>query len=171
MSGTPGAKIEPDLHLPASLLRGLVLLTGLVLLPACGIDFTESDRGKDVFKTMTLSGDRFVNRELVVSLDVTVAYPVPVKVACYYENRAVLSADQRRVPFAERAELIGERVFDPVDAEHPSTGAPHQTVRFAFSVPNPGVYYLGCLTPAAPENRINLTFEVKPAIDAVAQSR
>jgi hypothetical protein len=144
----------------------------LLLVPACGIDFQEQDRGEDVFKAMSLSGDRFVNRELTVALDISVAYPVPVKIACYYENRAILSAEQRNVPFAERALLIGERVLEPVaGAEHPSTGAPRETVRFAFSVPNPGVYYLGCVTPAAPENRINMTFEVKPAIDAVAQSR
>lgn len=151
--------------------RVLLLLLGLLLLPGCGIDFSESDRGEDVFKSMSLSGDRFVNRELTVSLDVTVAYPVPVKIACYYENRAQLNADQRNVPFAERALLIGERVLPPVEAEHPSEGAQRETLRFAFSVPAPGVYYLGCLTPAAPENRINMTFEVKPAIDAVAQSR
>ena len=159
------------MQLSAALLKAFALLTALAILPACGVDFSESDRGEDVFKGMTLSGDRFVNRELTVSLDVTVAYPVPVKIACYYENRAVLSAAQRNVPFAERALLIGERVMPPVAAEHPSTGAPSETVRFAFSVPSPGVYYLGCLTPAAPENRINLNFEVKLAIDAVAQSR
>lgn len=160
------------MRLPARRLRALALLTALLLLPACGIDFQEEDRGRDVFKGMTLSGDRFVNRELTVALDLSVAYPVPVKIACYYENRAILSAEQRNVPFAERALLIGERVLEPVAAAaHPSTGAPRETVRFAFSVPSPGVYYLGCVTPAAPENRINLTFEVKPAIDAVAQSR
>jgi hypothetical protein len=140
----------------------------LLLSTGCGIDFSERDRGEDVFKAMTLNGDRFVNRELTVSLDVTVAYPVPVKIACFYENRAVLSAEQRNVPFAERALLIGERVLEPMLAEHPSDGAERQTIRFAFSVPNPGVYYLGCLTPAAPENRINMEFEVRPAIDAVA---
>jgi hypothetical protein len=145
-----------------------MLLAALMLLTACGIDFSESDRGEDVFKTMSLAGDRFVNRELTVSLAVTVAYPVPVKIACYYENRALLSAEQRNVPFAERAQLIGERVLEAAAAEHPSEGAPLQTLRFAFSVPEPGVYYLGCLTPAAPENRINMTFEVKPAIDAAA---
>ncbi len=165
------AIIERKLLTPASLLRSLVLLTTLVLLPGCGIDFSESDRGNDLFKGMILSGDPFVNRELIVSLDVTAAYPVPVTIACYYENRTALSADQRKVPFAERALLIGERVMQPVAADHPSTGAPHETLRFAFSVPSPGVYYLGCLTPAAPENRINLNFEVRPAIDAVAQSR
>jgi hypothetical protein len=159
------------LRQPASLPRTLVLLTALLLLPACGIDFSESDRGDDMFKRMSLAGDRFVNRELVVSLDVTVAYPVPVKIACYYENRALLSPEQRNVPFAERALLIGERVMPPVAANHPSKDAPRETVRFAFAVPNPGVYYLGCLTPAAPENRINMNFEVKPAIDAVAQTR
>jgi hypothetical protein len=149
----------------------VTLLIALAILPACGIDFSESDRGEDVFKSMTLMGDRFVNRELTVSVDVTVAYPVPVKIACYYENRAALSATQRNVPFAERAMLIGERVMPAVAAEHPSIGAPRETLRFNFSVPNAGVYYLGCLTPAAPENRINLSFEVKPAIDAVAQTR
>jgi hypothetical protein len=160
--------IDPALRQPNLVLRLAVIFTALALLPACGIDFSESDRGEDVFKTMTLNGDRFVNRQLTVSLDVTVAYPVPVKIACYYENRAVLSAEQRKVPFAERAELIGERVLDPVAAEHPSTDAPHQTVRFAFSVPNPGTYYLGCLTPAAPENRINMNFEVKASIQGIA---
>jgi hypothetical protein len=64
--------------------------------------------------------------------------------------------------------LIGERVLDPVAAEHPSEDAPHRTIRFAFSVPNPGTYYLGCLTPAAPENRINMNFEVKPSIEGIA---
>jgi hypothetical protein len=163
--------IKTALRLPTRLLRTFILLTALVLLPGCGIDFSESDRGEDLFKAMTISGDPFVNRELTVSLDVTVAYPVPVKIACYYENRAALRPEQRNVPFAERALLIGERVLPPAEADHPSDGAPRETIRFAFSVPTPGVYYLGCLTPAAPENRINMNFEVRPAIDAVAQAR
>jgi len=157
------------LRRPSCLLRSLLILAGVVLLPACGVDFEESDRA-EMFSNLRLSGDRFVNRELTLELGVKASYQVPVRVACYYEDRSKLTAEQRRVAFADRALVIGEKVLEPVAAEHPTQGAKPRTLRFLFSVPSPGVYYLGCTTPAAPENRINISFEIKPAIEGVAKA-
>jgi hypothetical protein len=118
-----------------------------------------------------LEGDLFANRELVLVLEVNQAYTVPVRVACYYEDRQNLSDDDKKVAFQERAILIGERVLeaaDPTTVQSPDDDVPRETLRFAFSVPEAGRYFAACLTPASPENGIGTDFQLRPAIDAVA---
>ena len=140
----------------------------ILLLPACGVQLGGGSDGTELFKDLELEGDRFANRELILALEVNQAYPVPVRVACYYEDRENLTEDQEKVAFQERATPIGERILPASDAESPGDDVPRETLRFAFSVPEPGTYFAACLTPAAPENGIGLEFDLRPAIDAVA---
>lgn len=154
--------------LPRCALPRLLIIATLLLLPACGVAFGGGDEGTELFKDLDLEGDRFANRELVLAVEVNQAYDVPVQVACYYEDRENLTEDEKKVAFQERATLIGERVLPASDAESPGEDVPHETLRFAFSVPEPGSYFAACLTPASPENGIGFEFDLRPAIDAVA---
>jgi hypothetical protein len=151
--------------------RQLLLLLALLLLPACGVSFVSSFDGTELFKKLELQGDLYANRELILAVDVNQAYPVPVRVACYYEDREHLSKDEKKVAFQERATLIGERVLDASDAESPGDDVQRQTLRFTFAIPEAGKYFAACLTPASPENGIGVSFELRPAIDAVAEVR
>jgi hypothetical protein len=144
------------------------LLALLLLAPACGVSFGGGSEDTELFKDIEMEGDLYANRELVLSVEVNQAYPVPVKVACYYEDPDNLSEDEEKVAFHERAILIGERVLPASDADSPDEDVPNETLRFAFSVPQPGSYFAACLTPASPENGIGVDFELRPAIDAVA---
>jgi hypothetical protein len=145
-----------------------LIIAALLLLPACGVQFGGGNDGTELFKDLDLGGDRFANRELILALEVNQAYAVPIRVACYYEDRENLTEDEEKVAFQERATLIGERVLPASDAESPGEDVPRETLRFAFSVPEPGSYFAACLTPASPENGIGLEFDLRAAIDAVA---
>jgi len=137
-------------------------------LPACGIQFGGSFDGTELFKDLEIEGDRFANRPLIIAVEVNQSYSVPVRVACYYEDRENLTEDEEKVAFHERAVLIGDRVLEPSGAEEPADDVARETLRFPFSVPEPGSYFAACLTPASPENGIGTDFELRPAIDAVA---
>ena len=132
------------------------------------MQFSSSFEGTEVFKDLEIEGDLFANRQLVLVLEVNQAYSVPVRIACYYENPDDLSEDEKKVAFHERATLIGERVLTASNASSPGDDVRRETLRFPFSVPVPGSYFAACLTPASPENGIDLDFELLPAIDAVA---
>ena len=149
----------------------LILLLALLLLPACGVSFITTFDGTELFKKLELQGDLYANRELILAVEVNQAYPVPVRVACYYEDQEHLTKEDRKVAFQERATLIGERVLDASDADSPGDDVPRQTLRFTFSIPEAGKYFAACLTPASPENGIGVSFELRPAIDAIAQVR
>jgi hypothetical protein len=154
--------------LPEISLRRLLILFAVLLLPACGVRFDASFDGTELLKDIDLEGDLFANRELVLVLEVNQAYAVPVRIACYYEDRENLTDEEKEVPFHERATPIGERLLQASDAESPGDDVRRETLRLAFSVPEPGTYFAACLTPASPENGIGVEFELRPAIDAVA---
>ena len=132
------------------------------------MQFGASSDATELLKDLDLEGDRFANRELVLALEVNQSYPVPVRVACYYEDRENLTGEEKKVAFQDRATLIGERVLPASNAESPGDDVRRETLRFAFSVPEPGTYFAACLTPASPDNGIVLEFDLRPAIDAVA---
>jgi hypothetical protein len=136
-------------------------------VPACGISFGSDEDDSDFFEDLDLSGERLVNRELTIEVQVSNRYTVPVRIACYYERPDDLTEDQEEVGFEERGRLIGERVIQPVSGA--SSDEPVElTLRFNFSLPEAGKYNAACLTPASPENAIGVTFEIKAAADAAA---
>jgi hypothetical protein len=135
-------------------------------VPACGISLGSDENKGDFFEDLDLTGERLVNRELTIEVEVSNRYTVPIRIACYYEKPGDLSKDQKEVGFEERARLIGERVIQPVQGA--SEEPVEQTLRFNFSLPEAGKYNASCLTPASPENAIGVTFEIKAAADAAA---
>jgi hypothetical protein len=132
------------------------------------VQFGSSFDGTELFKDIDVEGDLYANRKIALTVEVNQAYALPVRIACYYEDRENLTDDEKKVAFQERATLIGERVLPASDAESPGEDVPRETLRFAFAIPAPGSYFAACLTPAAPENGIGVEFELRPAIDAVA---
>ena len=149
-----------------------------------GVSFSEEFEGTELFKTAWLTeattggagevcakeGATWVCRtgmQLNVNVGITNGYPVPVRVACYYEDPDAVTEDDEKLTFAERAKLIGETVLPAQDGRRPDTYAPKagnsnalETLSFAFPAPERGKYLLVCLTPAAADNGIALTFKI-----------
>ena len=147
-------------------LRPLVLALPIVLASllshACGVTLHEKFDGTEVFKTISLSGDRTPGSQLTVHLQVTDGYPLPIHIACYYEDPNHLTDDQEKLAFAERARLIGETVLDGQPGRKPGDKhLPRQTLSFDFTAPPPGDYFLACLTPAAADNGLGMNFKVR----------
>ncbi|HLF79444.1 MAG TPA: hypothetical protein VJB57_18335 [Dehalococcoidia bacterium] len=134
-----------------------LLLLALLLPPltACGVSFSETFDGTEMFKTISLAGERAPNAQLTVTVAFTQTYPVPVELACFYESGDKLSDDDYRVAFQERAKRIGEVVLPPY-----TPPLKREVVSFDFSVPEPGNYFLACLTPAAADNGLGLLFTI-----------
>ena len=98
--------------------------------------------------------------ELAVTIVVNQAYPVPVRIACYYEDGDKLSDDQLKLTFQERATLVGEKVLDPAPGHSPQDDVEDEELTFRFRVEEPGDYFVACLTPSAAENGLGLQFDI-----------
>jgi hypothetical protein len=133
------------------------------MLPACGVSFRSDFNGTEVFKDISLSGDRVAGNELTLKVTVAQPYPVPLKISCYYEDYDSLSDDQKSVAFQERAPVIGETILPPNEGSNPQDKADKQALSFKFTPGQAGDYFVACLTPAAPENGYGMAFTVKPA--------
>ena len=118
--------------------------------------------GTELFRDVDLSGDRRVGSEHTLTLKLTNGYPVPIRVACLYENSARLTSDQEKVGFEERAMLIGETVLPGTAGLRPDTETIPLELTYRFTPEEPGTYFLSCMTPLAPENGMGFTFTVRP---------
>ncbi len=154
-----------------------------------GVRFSEESEGTEFFKTLWLTGEGIVTpaggaspcsnqgggvwtctgvTKLTVNMGITNGYPVPVRVACYYEDPDTVTDDQEKLTFHERAKLIGERVLAAREGRRPDEGKddakelPEETLSFPFDAPPPGKYFLACLTPAAADNGLGLDFTIAP---------
>lgn len=166
-------------------MRRLAVSLILVLFTsACGVTFSEDFEGTELFKTVWLTehsggaapapcdrqGITWECRagiDLDVNIGVTNGYPVPVRIACYYEDPDSLSDDDENLTFAERATLIGEVVLAAQPGRRPDEGKDdaedltRESFRFTFPArPQPGSYFVACLTPAAPDNGLGVNFRV-----------
>jgi hypothetical protein len=130
---------------------------------ACGVRILDPEPGTELFEDIDLSGSRTVNSELTLTLTLTQAYPVAVRVGCYYEIAdKELTEAEKRLGFHERASPIGETVLRPAGpGSRPDDEVAPMDLTFNFSVPAPGKYFVACLTPAAAENGIGMTFTVR----------
>jgi hypothetical protein len=156
--------LQPRVHLR----RLLPLILLLLALPGCGVAFFESFSGTELFKHLQLEGDFVAGGQMTISIDVNDAYPVPIRVACYYEKPDSLTKDEKRIVFHERATLIGERVLPASPGTKPDDDVSRQTLSFPFSIDEPGDYFAACITPASPENGIGKRFTVEPAVATTA---
>jgi hypothetical protein len=122
------------------------------LVAGCGVEFIYTFEGTELFKGISLAGERRVGEELTLTLEVSQVYPVPVLIACYYGNEKGLTRDQKNVAFEERATLIDSTVLPAAVDRRPNEKAPREMLTYSFSVDKPGEYLVACLTPGAPEN-------------------
>ena len=156
----PFAKLWDVLPSPPIRIAFLLLL---LALPACGVSFRSNFEGTEVFKKVSISGDRVAGAELTLNVEVAQPYPVPLQVACYYEDPDKVTEDQKNVAFQERAPLIGQAVLPANVGSNPQDKVETQTLTFKFKVDKPGDYFVACLTPAAAENGYGVSFTVKAA--------
>jgi hypothetical protein len=150
-------------------LLGILLL--MLALPACGIRFLDDFEGTELIENLRISGDFVVNGQLVVSIEVNNAYPVPVRVACMYDRETGLSDEEKRIAFHDRAIVVGERILEPRQGTKPSDDVENVGLSFQFSVPQPGSYFIACITPASPENGIGRSFIIRDASGAGVSAR
>jgi len=146
---------------PASIRHRFVLLALLLALPACGVSFRSEFNGTEVFKSISISGERVAGAELTLNLEVAQPYPVPVQVSCYFENEDDLTDDQKMVAFQERATKIGETVLAANAGSNPQDKVEKQKLSFTFTPTTPGDYFVACITPGAPDNGYGMSFTVK----------
>jgi hypothetical protein len=139
----------------------LFLLALMPLLAACGVEFRYTFEGTELFKAMSISGERQVGEELTVSIEVSQVYPVPVRVACYVSNEKKRSYDEKNVAFEERARLIGETILPPATDRRPDEEAPREVLSYQFRVDEAGEYLVACLTPGAAENGWGMGLRVR----------
>jgi hypothetical protein len=152
---------DPHELSPASIRRRLVLLALLLALPACGVSFRSEFKGTEVFKSISVSGERKVGSELTLNLEVAQPYPVPVQVTCYFENEDDLTDDQKMVAFQERAAKVGETVLPANVGSNPQDKVDKQKLTFTFTPKTAGDYFVACVTPGAPDNGYGTSFSVK----------
>ncbi|HXH21698.1 MAG TPA: hypothetical protein VNN10_06685 [Dehalococcoidia bacterium] len=164
----------------------VLLVLAPLLLGACGVRFNGSFEGTELFKSLWLTRQAGIEEQrcdrqgatwvcpagsrLAVNVGITNGYPVPVRVACYYEDPDALTEDQKNLAFVERATLIGETVLAPRPGLRPDMYAPdkkddpakRETLTFPFQAPPAGSYFLACLTPAAADNGVGVTLRISP---------
>ena len=146
---------------PASILRRPVLLLLLLALPACGVSFRSNFSGTEVFKGISISGDRVVGSELTLTVTIAQPYPVPLQISCYYEDEDSLTEDQKNIAFQERAPLIGQTVLPANVGSNPQDKVEKQTLTYKFTPRQPGTYFAACLTPGAADNGYGTSFTVR----------
>ena len=143
----------------------LVAPFAAVGLTACGVAFSSTFEGTEMFKGIEVTGDLTPGSELTVTVWITPVYPVPVELGCYYEDDDTVSDEIEKIAFHDRAILAGKMTIEPVPegvtpADYKKIEP--QQVSFQFTPPAPGDYFIACLTPAAPDNGIGVDFEVAP---------
>jgi hypothetical protein len=140
----------------------LVPLAGLGLT-ACGVAFSSTFEGTEMFKGISLDGPMTPGSEITLTLDLNPSYPIPVEIACYYEDDDTLSDDEMKLAFHDRAVPAGRRTIEPAEpGTAPGDDVENRTEVFTFPAPSkPGDYFIACLTPAAPDNGIGVSFEIE----------
>jgi hypothetical protein len=140
--------------------RHLCLLLIVLFASGCGVRFRDDFRGTELFKSIVLEGERVAGATLEVTVGLNHGYPVPIQIACFYEDGSKLTDDQLKLAFHERATPIGEEVLPPVFGRKPDDEVERTEVSFRFSVEEPGDYFVACLTPAAPDNGLGRSFTI-----------
>lgn len=159
------SRYDPGSLRPHPIRRVLLAPLAAIGLTACGVAFSSTFNGTEMFKGIAVSGDMVEGAELTVTVTVAPVYPIPVELACYYEDDDTVSDDMAKIAFHDRALLAGKTTVEAAaEGVTPSDNekAPRQEFSFRFTPPAPGDYFIACLTPAAPDNGIGVDFTVKP---------
>jgi hypothetical protein len=131
-----------------------------ILASACGLRFSDDFEGTELFKSLTLEGERVTGAELQLLLVLNPSYPVPLRIACFYEDGDQLTDDQLKLSFEERATQISDVILGPALGRRPDDEVEPLEMTVRFRVPEPGDYFVACLTPAAPDNGLGLSFAI-----------
>jgi hypothetical protein len=150
---------QPGLRLPS---RHTLIALLLLSLTACGVRLDATGTGTELFHDLDLTGERRAGQELTVTVSLTPAYTVPVRVACFLENSATLRSDLEEVPFEDRATMVGETILPARPDLRPDQEVPPIEISYRFVPGEPGQYYLTCNTPHAPDNGMGTSFTVRP---------
>ena len=140
--------------------RIFVAFLALVSVMACGVQFSSPSADTELFKSIEIEGNLAPDSILSLTISLNRSYPVPVRIACFYENPANLTKDQMALSFHERASKIGETVLTPRIKASPNDDLELETLVFTFTIADPGDYTLACLTPASPENALGVAFSL-----------
>jgi len=145
---------------PLTATRLAILLAFLAALPACGVDFNGEPDGTELLRSVRIEGERVAGSELTLTLAVTQAYPVPVRVGCYYEPKRPETTELKRFSIDERGTRVGEMILDASTARSAGEKVPQQDLTFSFKAPVAGSYKLTCITPSASTNKLEAYFTI-----------
>jgi hypothetical protein len=131
-------------------------------LTACGVAFSSTFEGTEMFEGISLEGPMTPGSELTLYLTVNISYPVPLEIACFWDDSDTLTKDQQKIAFHDRAATAGRRTIEAAPAgTKPGDDVEDIVEVFTFPAPNAaGDYFIACLTPAAPDNGIGLSFDI-----------
>jgi len=163
------AGLSATAPLPSLVLAVFFLFGGL----RCGVAFHDKFDGTELFKRISVCDE--ANRcttgstrqyaagaLLKVDLVYTQGYPVPVEVACYYNDESHLTDDQKNVVFQERAALAAKTVLPPATEGRPDQKhLPQQHFTFDLTIAAPGDYFLACITPASADNGLGAGLKIR----------
>src|SRR5688572_10636705 len=96
-----------------SLPRLLLLPLAMTGLTACGVAFSGSFDGTEMFKGISMEGDRVPGAELTIIVEIERVYPVTVEVSCFYDDDDSLTEDQQKIAFHDRGVFAGRTVVEP----------------------------------------------------------
>lgn len=116
-----------------------------------------------MFKSISLAGDMTPGSELTLTLKINPSYPAPLEVACFWEDDDTLTRDQQKIAFHDRAVPAGRTTVEPAaGATEPGKDVERIEAVFRFRAPErAGDYFVACLTPAAPENGLGVSFTIR----------
>lgn len=142
--------------------RLLLPFIALFGLTACGVEFSSTFTGTELFKGIAVTGDMHPGNDLTVTVNLNPTYPVPVTIACFYEDESNLTEDEEKIAFHDRARLAGRASLESPAGAAPGDDREREEMSFTFRVDQPGDYFIACLTPAAPDNGLGASFTVRP---------
>jgi hypothetical protein len=124
------------------------------------VSFGSEFKGTETFKSLSVSDTRKAGTEITITVEVAQPYPVPVTIACYYENSDTLTDDEKMVAFHERAKKMGETILPANTGSNPQDKVDKQKLTFTFTPADAGSYFVACITPGAPDNGYGKAFTV-----------
>ena len=153
---------DPGSLRPDALVRLLFAPLTAVGLTACGVVFSSTFEGTEMFKGIALEGPMTPGSEITLILTLNPSYPVPVEIACFWDDDDSLTKDQQKIAFHDRAAPAGRRTVEAAPAgTKPGDDVENIIEVFTFPAPStPGDYFVACLTPAAPDNGVGVSFDI-----------
>jgi hypothetical protein len=170
---------------------GALLVSALVvvLLTACGITLSSGDEETEIFKRLTVEGNRRLGEDLTMRLEYSQPYNIEIGVVCELLASNPPSTATLAATATPQGTPPGTPTVPPIPKPEP-TSEGWQTnlldqrlpsnehgglvgevtpvagvLEISFFAPElPGDYEVRCYTPDAPENEITLEFTIAPLL-------